>query len=65
MQKKNPDTKYIKILTLGPTITISTNTKKRDKNVNKEKPAQNFFFKNALLNFKYHFIFFLRIARLE
>jgi hypothetical protein len=70
MQKnqQQPEPKNIyKFLTLGPTIKDTIYKQKDTKNVNKEKPAQNFFLKNALLNLKklLDTFSFLRIARLE
>jgi len=54
-QQQQPEPKYMNSLLRGPPPSNTINKQKetkRNKNVNKEKPAQNFFLKNALLNLK-------------
>jgi len=51
-QQQQPEPKYMNSLLRGPPPSNTINKQKETKNVNKEKPAQNFFLKNALLNLK-------------
>jgi len=54
MQKNNNNhnPNIYDFLTLGPTIKDTIYKQKDTKNVNKEKPAQNFFLKKCIAQFK-------------